>query len=92
MTGTEPSIDAVRLLAMNDGWLAKLAEWPDIEPEDAYIAGFEARDGEVERLRTALERVHGMAERPVCLCGRPTGTAAIKAAADAALGSERKAE
>lgn len=44
----------------------------------------EAR-AEIERLRAALERVEGMAERPVCVCGRPTGTAAIKQAARTAL-------
>lgn len=40
-----------KLSAMSNGWLAKLAEWPDIDPEEAYCAGFEARDAEVARLR-----------------------------------------
>lgn len=45
----------------------------------------DASDAEVERLQEGLERVEGMAERPVCICGVPTGTAAIKQAARAAL-------
>jgi hypothetical protein len=36
-------------------------------------------------LREALEWIRDAAERPRCVCGRPTGTAAIKAHAVAAL-------
>ena len=45
----------------------------------------EAKDKEIERLRAALERIEAMSERPKCVCGRPTGTAAIKACALEAL-------
>ena len=37
---------------------------------------------------TALQRIHDMAERPTCICGVPTGTAAIKTCAAAALAAE----
>lgn len=36
-------------------------------------------------LQAALERIAGMSERPVCVCGVKTGTAAIKACTLAAL-------
>jgi len=39
----------------------------------------------IQGLVEALERIHGMAERPACVCGRPTGTAAIKQCAQQAL-------
>jgi hypothetical protein len=40
---------------------------------------------ENRELREALERIEGMAGRPKCLCGRPTGTPAIRQCARAAL-------
>ncbi len=36
-------------------------------------------------LLEALERIEGMAERPSCICGKPTGTAAIKSCANQAI-------
>jgi hypothetical protein len=47
---------------------------------------------ELEReARETIERIEGMAVRPHCLCGRPTGTAAIQACARAFL-AETKGE
>jgi hypothetical protein len=40
---------------------------------------------ELTQAREALQRIHDMAERPQCLCGRPTGTTAIKQCARAFL-------
>ena len=50
-----------------------------------YAAAAMAKQQENERLRAALERIEAMSERPKCVCGRPTGTAAIKACAREAL-------
>ena len=38
-----------------------------------------------DKMNEALERIEGMAERPVCICGVQTGTAAIKACAEQAI-------
>ena len=38
-----------------------------------------------DTLRGALERIAGMSERPKCVCGITTGTAAIKSCAEQAL-------
>ena len=48
----------------------------------------EALQARRDRLREALERIDGMAGRPKCLCGRPTGTPAIRQCARAALEAE----
>jgi hypothetical protein len=37
------------------------------------------------RLRRALRRIHAMSVRPICLCGRKTGTLAIRSHAETAL-------
>lgn len=37
------------------------------------------------RMRAALQRIYLIAVRPQCLCGRPTGTGALRACAQAAL-------
>lgn len=42
---------------------------------------------QVATLREALARIEAMAERPRCVCGRLTGTAAIQSCARAALGA-----
>jgi hypothetical protein len=41
----------------------------------------------VKLLEKGLNWIAGAAERPTCLCGRPTGTAAIKSVAIRYLGS-----
>lgn len=41
--------------------------------------------GRVRELEEAMQRIHGMAERPVCTCGVKTGTAAIKLCAEKVL-------
>jgi hypothetical protein len=37
------------------------------------------------RMRAALQRIYLMSVRPVCPCGRPTGTGALRACAQVAL-------
>ena len=56
-------------------------EWEKWLDGDLEVTVTEERD----RLRVALERIDGMAGRPKCLCGRPTGTPAIRQCARAAL-------
>lgn len=53
---------------------------------DALRLAEAARDAS----QAALERISGMAERPVCICGVPTGTAAIKACADKAIAARKE--
>jgi hypothetical protein len=47
---------------------------------------------EKEAMQEGLERVRDMAERPVCICGRLTGTAALKLCAARALDAAQAAE
>ena len=51
----------------------------------AFLARIEQLEKEREEVRGSLERIRDMAVRPQCLCGRPTGTAAIRSCAESAL-------
>jgi hypothetical protein len=48
-------------------------------------ASYDADAARLEEARETIERLEGMAVRHRCLCGRPTGTAAMQACARAWL-------
>jgi hypothetical protein len=54
---------------------------PDAQCEAEVAVVKRARDEAVH----SLGRIRDMSERPLCVCGRATGTAAIKACATTAL-------
>lgn len=68
--------------------LAKLEQHVPHILAETFNAAIRERDA----AREALRRIEGMAERPHCLCGRPTGTATIRRCARAALSAPQGEE
>ena len=90
----EPSVwlDALRdLLRDRDALAERVTDWMKVaesqrETAAKLLGDRDALAAEVERLREALEWIKGASDgRPVCLCGRPTGTGAIVSHAERAL-------
>ncbi len=63
-----------------------------IEEQEDKLKVAKSEQSKTEGLFDALDRIRDMSERPICVCGRSTGTAAIKTCAEKAIQTYQEVE